>query len=118
MKKGSNKKMLSSDKDFDGISGNNHPTIYYALSTDEKPVNKVINGAVLIEMDTSKVYFFNKTSSEWLEWGETSSSINTLSISSSPSLLTMNTSRPVDVTLNDISNLYPEYSEYDYDEDQ
>ena len=110
--------MLTSDKDFDGISDNNHPVIYYALSTDEKPINRVINGAVLIEMDTSKVYFFNKTSSEWLEWGETSSSVNTLSTSLNPSLLTMNPSRPVDIPLNDISDLYPEYSEYDYDEDR
>jgi hypothetical protein len=59
--------MLSTDKDFDGISDNNHPMTYYALSTDEKPVNKVINGAILIEMDTGKSYFFDKENSVWRE---------------------------------------------------
>jgi len=110
--------MISTDKDFDGISDNNHPVVYYALSTDEKPTNKVINGAVLIEMNTSKIYFFDKASSAWLEWGESSSSVSTLSMSPNPSLLTMNPSRPVDIPVNDLSDLYPEYSEYDYGEDR
>lgn len=59
--------MLTTDKDFDGISDNNHPTTYYCLSTDEKPINKVINGAVLIEIDTGNAFFFDRQNSLWRE---------------------------------------------------
>lgn len=61
--------MISTNKDFEGISSNGHPTTYYGLSTDSKPENKVINGACFIEMDTGGVYFFNKTANEWVKFG-------------------------------------------------
>lgn len=39
------------------------------LSTDTKPTEGVANGSVCIEMDTSKIYFFDEENAEWLEWG-------------------------------------------------
>ena len=44
---------------------------YIGLSTDDKPpADKLNNGAVFIEMDTSKIYFWDAENAEWLEWGE------------------------------------------------
>lgn len=37
------------------------------ISTDTKPTD-VINGSLLIEMDTGKLYFFDEASSVWREW--------------------------------------------------
>lgn len=59
--------MISTNKDFDGISDNNHPTTYYGLSTDQKPIKNVINGAVFIEIDTGKPYLFDRQNSLWRE---------------------------------------------------
>ena len=42
------------------------------LSTDTKPTDGVANGSVCIEMDTGKVYMFDETNAEWLEWGGSS----------------------------------------------
>lgn len=42
--------------------------VLWGVSTDSKPTN-VANGCALIEMDTSKVYFFDAENAEWLEWG-------------------------------------------------
>ena len=41
---------------------------FRGLSTDTKPTN-VTNGCCFIEMDTGKVYLFNKTNVQWLEFG-------------------------------------------------
>lgn len=41
---------------------------FYGLSTDTKPSN-CGNGSSFIEMNTSKIYFFDATSGDWLEWG-------------------------------------------------
>lgn len=38
------------------------------LSTDTKPTRNVSNGSVLIEMDTSKIYFYDEANSMWKEW--------------------------------------------------
>lgn len=38
------------------------------LSTDEKPVDNIGNGSVLLEMDTSKVYLFDEENSTWKEF--------------------------------------------------
>lgn len=43
--------------------------VYYGLSTDAKPASGVGNGSCFIEMDTSKIYFYDETGSLWLEWG-------------------------------------------------
>lgn len=39
------------------------------LSTDTKPTLNIANGSQMIEMDTSKAFFFDESSSEWLEFG-------------------------------------------------
>ena len=60
--------MLSTNKDFSGINTHDHPQVYYLLSTDPKPIKNVINGAVAFEIDTCKVFFFDKENTKW--WGE------------------------------------------------
>ena len=45
------------------------PRKFFGLSTDTKPTEDIANGSVFIEMDTSKLYFFNFEDTEWLEWG-------------------------------------------------
>lgn len=45
------------------------PVTYYGLSTDAKPVTGVANGSAFIEMDTSKLYFFDAANATWREWG-------------------------------------------------
>lgn len=44
------------------------PRTFYGLSTDTKPTEHIINGSVFIEMDTSKIYFFDEDGVEWKEW--------------------------------------------------
>ena len=39
------------------------------LSTDTKPQLNIANGSQMIEMDTSKIYFFDESSGQWLEFG-------------------------------------------------
>ena len=38
------------------------------LSSDTKPTNGIANGSILIEMDTSKIYFFDEAHSTWEEF--------------------------------------------------
>ena len=41
---------------------------FRGLSSDTKPVDDIIeNGSVFFEMDTKKVYMFNKDTKEWIE---------------------------------------------------
>lgn len=40
----------------------------YCLSTDAKPTRNVANGSVLIEINTSKVYFFDEGNNTWREF--------------------------------------------------
>lgn len=40
---------------------------YVCLSTDSKPTGGIANGAILLEMDTSKLYVFDESSSQWIE---------------------------------------------------
>ena len=87
---------------------------YYGLSTDiPKPTEGVGNGSAFIEMDTSKVYFFDAGNSEWLEWGAESASASTLSASPSlsrPSLTLGNTLSP-DVASPDVVEDMPVMAE-------
>ena len=47
-------------------------TTMFGLSTDTKPTGTgVVNGSAFIEMDTGKIYFFDATGNQWLEWGAT-----------------------------------------------
>lgn len=39
------------------------------LSTDTKPTEDVVNGSVLLEMDTSKIYMFDESGIQWMEVG-------------------------------------------------
>lgn len=45
------------------------PVTWYGLSTDSKPTENVVNSSVFVEMDTGKLYFYDQTGGEWLEWG-------------------------------------------------
>ena len=38
------------------------------LSTDSKPTTGIANGSVLIEMDTSNIYFFDEANATWRAW--------------------------------------------------
>ena len=38
------------------------------LSTDNKPTTGIANGSIFIEMDTGKVYFYDKTNTTWREF--------------------------------------------------
>lgn len=40
---------------------------YRGLSTDEKPIERVGNGSIFIEMDSGKVYMFDEQNKEWKE---------------------------------------------------
>lgn len=40
---------------------------YYGLSSDVKPVEEANNAEVFYEMDTQKVFLFDKDGAEWLE---------------------------------------------------
>lgn len=42
---------------------------YVGLSTNTKPSEGVSNGACFIEMNTSKIYFYDAAGEQWLEWG-------------------------------------------------
>lgn len=65
--------MISTNKDFDGISNNSHPSVYYWSSDDTKPSDNIMNGAVGIEMDsyndTIYFYFYDKSSNNWVYAG-------------------------------------------------
>lgn len=41
----------------------------YGLSTDTKPTSGVANGSMFVEMDTGKIYFFDGTGEDWVEFG-------------------------------------------------
>lgn len=40
---------------------------YRGLSTDVKPTERVGNGSIFIEIDTGKVYMFDRENTEWKE---------------------------------------------------
>ena len=48
-----------------GVNG----TTYVCLSTDSKPTDNVPNGACLLTIDNSKIYFFDEANTTWREWG-------------------------------------------------
>lgn len=50
------------------ITATNEKTYEFrGLSTDEKPVEKVGNGSVFIEIDTGKVFMFDEQNKVWKE---------------------------------------------------
>ena len=38
------------------------------LSTDTKPTENITNGSIFIEMDTGKIYFYDKENTQWREF--------------------------------------------------
>ena len=46
--------------------GNEREKEYRGLSTDEKPTT-VENGTTFVEIDTGKIYFYNKDDEQWEE---------------------------------------------------
>ena len=40
---------------------------YAGLSTDSKPTNGVATGAIFVEVDTGKVFFYNSAATTWVE---------------------------------------------------
>lgn len=51
----------------EGITKDGQDLEYRGLSTDEKPTENILNGAVFIEIDTGKVYMFDLENEEWKE---------------------------------------------------
>ena len=50
---------------------------YFGLSTDiPKPSGTALNGRAFVEMDTSKLYFYDAENGQWLEWTGSSSNID------------------------------------------
>ena len=41
---------------------------FHCLSTDDKPTTDIRNGDKLIEMDTSKTYFYDTDGNQWIEF--------------------------------------------------
>lgn len=55
--------MITADKSKDQAT-------FFGLSTDVKPTGAAVaNGSAFIELDTSKIYFYNADGAEWQEWG-------------------------------------------------
>ena len=50
------------------VSGSNMQQTFKWKSTDTKPTVGVNNGDFGIEIDTSKIYFFDADDQQWLEW--------------------------------------------------
>lgn len=50
------------DKQYNGQRVANE---FRGLSTDTKPTEHVNNGDIFIEMDTSSIYFYDKTNEVW-----------------------------------------------------
>lgn len=58
-----------------GKSANTPIAIFFGLSTDTKPTGSfedtpINNGSAFVEMDTGKLYFYDKTNTIWREFTE------------------------------------------------
>ena len=51
------------------LSDNGNVTNYAGLSTDTKPTEGLATGSFFMEVDTSKAYFFDEESGDWIEAG-------------------------------------------------
>lgn len=55
--------------DYSGSLRNVPPkSMFFGLSTDDKPTTGVGNGSAYVEMDTSTMYFFDVDNSTWRAW--------------------------------------------------
>ena len=48
------------------------PQVHIGLSTDVDKPKDPANGECLIQMDTSKILFYDADGEQWLEWGASS----------------------------------------------
>lgn len=64
-------KTITPEVNAQNIDGKLAPSsdLFAGFSTDVKPQVNVANGSVFIEMDTSKIYFFDLANVTWREWG-------------------------------------------------
>ena len=61
--------MIATTKTKANVKDNNNPILELrGLSTDTKPTENISNGSVFIEMDTSKIYFYDAENKEWKEF--------------------------------------------------
>lgn len=51
------------------LSTNGNLINYAGLSTDTKPTENLATGSFFLEVDTSKAYFFDEVSGNWIEAG-------------------------------------------------
>lgn len=51
------------------LSTNGNLVNYAGLSTDTKPTENLATGSFFLEVDTSKAYFFDEVSENWIEAG-------------------------------------------------
>lgn len=59
--------MITRDRVFNnGSSIEGKPQEYYGLSTDDKPIDDVINGSTLYLIDTQEVYMFDEENATWV----------------------------------------------------
>ena len=74
-------------QDYDSNGNPLYRILGFGLSTDPKPIDGVGNGSAIVEMDTSKVVFFDQEASTWREWGaEESASTLSASFAASPTV--------------------------------
>ena len=95
------------------------------LSTDSKPTDASIgNGSAFLEMNTSKLYFYDAASESWKEWGaDASSEQPNLSMAASPAVIRPNLglSEPSVVEPDVVEDIEPEQeqeSEPEQEEEQ
>ena len=65
--------MVTQKSYFDDAGTYQTAEVYFGLSTDTKPTT-VANGSCYLEMDSSKIYFFDAAGSageQWILWGST-----------------------------------------------
>ena len=81
-----------------GVSVNTYLMAGLSSDSDTKPTTEDVgNGSCYIEMDTSKVWFYDEGSTTWLEWGAESNATSNAASSMSmtrPSLTLGNTLSP------------------------
>lgn len=53
---------------IDGVVSVN--STLFGLSTDTKPTGAAVaNGSCFLELDSSKIYFYDADNAQWREWG-------------------------------------------------
>lgn len=83
--------------------------VWYLESDEPRPKNP-LPGACIIEIDTSKVYFYSSRKNTWYEWGAESNAASILSMTR-PSLTLGNTLSPDVVEPDVMEEAVPEAAE-------